>query len=336
VEGDGAPVARAFRHGLTIEVSNIDILGAATDVDDDDYRAAVDAMDVTDGAVVPIRVGREVLGVLSLYGTVERGPLHPDALLAAEQIAERAAVALQKAKSFAEEREIATLMQRALLPDSQRSIEGHEVGTCYLPAAVGREIGGDWWDVLALPGDLVGITVGDVSGHGVHVAPSMAKLRHSIDGVLTHGAGPAEAVDAASRLLETNRPGSYATAFVAVYDPCTRELTYSRAGHPPPLLLVDGDVVHLDHPGGTLLGLNMAARAETTITLPERFELIAFTDGLVEEPGRSYDEGVERVVRAARALPPELTGQPRAERLVADVVGTAGRDDVCVVIVRLV
>jgi serine phosphatase RsbU (regulator of sigma subunit) len=284
--------------------------------------------------VVPVKVGTEVLGVLTLSGTVDRGPLQPGAVLAAEQIAERAAVALQKARSFAEEREVASLMQRALLPDSQRSVEGHEVGTCYVPAAVGREIGGDWWDVLRLPDGRFALIVGDVSGHGVHVAPSMAKLRHSIDGVLTHGASPAEAVTAASRLLEVNRPGSYATAFVSVFDPTSRDLVYSRAGHPPPLLVLPDEVVSLDHPGGTLLGLNMAERSDTTITLPEHFELVAFTDGLVEEPGLAYDDGIDRLVRAVRALPHDLVGQARAERLVADVVGATGRDDVCVVMVR--
>jgi serine phosphatase RsbU (regulator of sigma subunit) len=162
----------------------------------------------------------------------------------------------------------------------------------------------------------------------------MAKLRHSIDGVLTHGAGPAEAVTAASRLLEVNRPGSYATAFVSVFDPTSRELVYSRAGHPPPLLVLPDEVVSLDHPGGTLLGLNTAERGETTITLPEHFELVAFTDGLIEEPGLAYDDGVARLVRAVRALPHDLVGQPRAERLVADIIGTSGRDDVCVVMVR--
>ena len=63
------------------------------------------------------------------------------------------------------------------------------------------------------------------------------------------------------------------------------------------------EVVSLDHPGGTLLGLNMAERSDTTVTLPEQFELVAFTDGLVEEPGLAYDDGVDRLVRAVRALP---------------------------------
>jgi PAS domain S-box-containing protein len=327
-------VAECFRKGRTLPVTDLSVRGTLLVDHDAEYEQAVKALQLTEGVVVPLKVGREVLGALTLSGTVDRGPLEPGAVLAAEQIAERAAVALQKAQSFAEEREIATLMQRALLPDSQRSVEGHEVATCYVPAAVGREIGGDWWDVLRLPDGRVGLIVGDVSGHGVHVAPSMAKLRHSIDGVLMHGATPAEAVTAASRLLEVNRPGSYATAFVSVYDPRTRELVYSRAGHPPPLLVLDDGVVPLDHPGGTLLGLNTAERSETTTTLPEVFELVAFTDGLVEEPGLAYDDGVERLVRAVRALPRELSGQPRAERLVTDIIGTTGRDDVCVVMVR--
>ena len=129
---------------------------------------------------------------------------------------------------------------------------------------------------------------------------------------------------AASRLLETNRPGSYASAFVSVYDPATRELVYSRAGHPPPLLVLDDDVVHLDHPGGTLLGINVAERSQDTVTLPDDFELVAFTDGLVEEPGLSYDDGVDRLIAAVRALPPRVSGQRRAERLVAEVIGTTG------------
>jgi serine phosphatase RsbU (regulator of sigma subunit) len=162
----------------------------------------------------------------------------------------------------------------------------------------------------------------------------MAKLRHSIAGVLTYGASPAEAVTAASRLLESNRPGSYATAFVAVYDPRTRELVYSRAGHPPPLVVLGDGVIELDHKGGTLLGLNIRERAETTVTLPEEFELVAFTDGLVEEPRLPYDDGVARLLAAVRDLPDRLSGQQRAQRLVADIIGTTGRDDVCVVMVR--
>ncbi len=332
--GSESPVAQAFRTGRTVEVPAEVSRARIPHEHGPEYEAAVAAMAVSGSVAIPLRVANDVLGVLTVSGTQERGELEPDAVIAAEQIAERAAVALQKAQSFAEERRIATLMQRALLPDSTRSIDGHEVGTCYVPAAVGREIGGDWWDVLHLPEGRVGLIVGDVSGHGVHVAPSMAKLRHSIDGVLMHGASPAEAVTAASHLLEVNRPGSYATAFVSVYDPARRRLTYSRAGHPPPLLLVGDGVRQLDHPGGTLLGINSAMRSQTTVDLPDDFELIAFTDGLVEEPGLDYDDGVERLVRAARALPPALAGQTRAEQLVADVVGTTGRDDVCVVMVR--
>lgn len=328
-------MAECFRKGRTIVVPDMSIRGVERVEHDAEYEQAVRALQLTQGVVIPIKVGRDVLGVLTLSGTERRGALEPGAVLAGEQIAERAAVALQKAQAFAEEREIASLMQRALLPGSERSIEGHEIATCYVPAAVGREIGGDWWDVLRLPDGRFGLIVGDVTGHGVHVAPSMAKLRHSIDGVLVHGASPAEAATAASRLLEINRPGTYATAFVAVYDPHTRDLVYSRAGHPPPLLvLADDAVVSLDHPGGTLLGLNQGERSEDTIELPEHFELVAFTDGLVEEPGLPYDDGVDRLVRAVRALPRDLAGQPRAERLVADIIGTTGRDDVCVVMMR--
>ena len=177
--------------------------------------------------------------------------------------------------------------------------------------------------------------VGDVSGHGVHVAPSMAKLRHSIDGVLTYGAAPAEAVTAASRLLETNRPGSYATAFVSIYDPAHPRARVLRA-----------PATRRRCSCSTTTSCTSTTRAapssastwpsarRTTVTLPDEFELVAFTDGLVEEPGLSYDEGVDRLIAAVRALPARVSGQRRAERLVAEVIGTTGRDDVCVVMVR--
>ena len=80
-------------------------------------------------------------------------------------------------------------------------------------------------------------------------------------------------------------------------------------------------MIELDHQGGTLLGLNIRERAETTVTLPEQFELVAFTDGLVEEPGLAYDDGVARLLAAVRDLPDRLSGQQRAQRLVADIIG---------------
>lgn len=335
VPASDSPVAEAFRSGRTCAIDVADERRSAQSPNSA-FTAAVDQMRLADGAAIPLRTGTDVIGVLALTGTVDR-PLQPGAVRVAETIAERAAMALQKAQSFAAERQVATLMQRALLPDGDRTIPGHDVGTCYVPAAVDREIGGDWWDIVALRDGRVAIVVGDVSGHGVHLAPSMAKMRHSISGVLTHGASPAEAATAASHLLRVSRPGAYATAFIAVYDPVTRELEYSRAGHPPALVLSDGVLLELDHPGGTLLGLDVAERRQTTVRLPERFELIAFTDGLVETPGISYDDGVRHLVDAARSLPDDVYGQERAEILVASVIGTSdtpSRDDVCVVMVR--
>jgi PAS domain S-box-containing protein len=328
----GTPVAEAFRSGHSVSIPSADVERAPI-TRNAEYAGVIEAMRLSGGIAIPLCGDGEVLGVLVLAGTDDR-PLEPSAARVAETIAERAGVALQKAQTFAAERRVATLMQRALLPETDRSIAGHEVGTCYVPAAVGREIGGDWWDIVELPDDRVAIVVGDVSGHGVHLAPSMAKMRHSIGGVLTHGATPAEAATAASHLLRVSRPGAYATAFIAIFDPATRDLVYSRAGHPPALVLVDDDVVELDHAGGTLLGLDVAVRQQTTVRLPESFELIAFTDGLVELPGLTYDEGVSQLIDAARALPHELQGQERAESLVASVVGTSGTDDICVVMVR--
>jgi PAS domain S-box-containing protein len=332
--GSDSPAAEAARSRRTVAVPAEANRGFRPLRADTGYLTALAAMELGDGAVIPMCVHDDVVGVLSVSTTRRRGPLDPDAVLVAEQIAQRAALAMQRAQSHAEQRRLSSRMQQALLPPGADDVAGHDIGTCYVPATLGHEVGGDWWDVLTLPDGRTALVVGDVSGHGLDAAPIMAKLRHSIDGVLAHGAGPAAAARAASHVLHARRPDSYATAFIAVYDPTRRELVYTRAGHPPPLVLVGDEVVELDEPGGTLLGLVELERREHVRCLPAGFELLAYTDGLVEVPGRDYDEGVDRLVAALRALPPDLPAQQRAERLVADVVGEAGRDDACVLLLR--
>ncbi len=288
------------------------------------------------GAVaVPLRLAGEVLAVLFLARPPAPGALGATGLLAVQEIADRAATALRNARSYAQERGVGLILQRALMPVHRPAIADHDLGACYVPAAMGREIGGDWWDVLALRGGHLGVVVGDAAGHGIHVASVMARLRHGIDALLTIGASPAEAISAVSELLESTAQESCATAFVAVYDPASRVMAYSRAGHPAPVVLApDGTLTQLDRPGGTLIGVNGMPRDEHTIELPEGFVLVAYTDGLVERRGVAYDDRARELREALRRMSGEASAQAVADRLVAEMVGPDADDDVCAFVLR--
>lgn len=300
---------------------------------DPEYRALLEQLGVRRGIAVPMRERGEVLGVLTLAVSDDERDLSGHATeLVAQDIADRAATVYANARAHSAERTISSLLQQALLPEHRPEIADHDLGACYVPATVARTVGGDWWDVLPLPDGRYALMVGDVTGHGVETASIMAEVRHALRGLLHDGASPARALGAVNELLAVSRPGTFATAFVAVYDPTGRELVYCRAGHPAPILLSDDEVAHLEGVHGTMIGMTDVVWTESTVRVPRSFELLVFTDGLVEARDVDYDEGVRRLVQRVHALPGGFTAQQRAERLVAESVGSSGRDDVCLVV----
>lgn len=327
------PVAEAYRSGRIQRVGDAVAAARSAQAGETEYHAVLDQMAIQRGLVVPMRLRGQVLGVLALGVTDPDHDLtDPATELVAQDIADRAAIVYANARAYTAERTIASLLQQALLPDHRPEIVGHDLGACYVPATLARTVGGDWWDVLPLRDGRYALMVGDVTGHGVETASVMAELRHALRGLLRDGATAAHALDAASELLMATRPGAYATAFVGIYDPATAELRYCRAGHPPPLLVRGGHTLALEAAGGMLIGLDAGSREDSVVALGDRFELMVFTDGLVESRDLPYDEGIRRLEQHLRALPHDFTAQQRAERLVAEMVGTTGRDDVCLLV----
>jgi len=329
-----SPVAEAYRSG---RLQRLDDASVPADHDiaaaDPEYRAVLEQMNVRRGIAVPMRLRGEVLGVLTLAVGDDQHDLAEHATeLVAQDIADRAATMYANALAYTAERTISELLQQALLPDHRPEIADHDLGACYVPATVARTVGGDWWDVLPLPDGRYALMVGDVTGHGVETASVMAEVRHALRGLLHDGASPAHALGAVNTLLAVSQPSAYATAFVAIYDPAEGELVYCRAGHPAPIVLGADDAILLEGVDGTMLGMPDTEWTESTARLPRSFELLAFTDGLVEARDVDYDDGVRRLVQRVHALPAGFTAQQRAERLVAETVGSTGRDDVCLLI----
>jgi serine phosphatase RsbU (regulator of sigma subunit) len=252
----------------------------------------------------------------------------------AEELAGQLEVtANENERLYAEQRGIAQTLQHALLPDTLPQIPGIQASARYEAGVEGIDIGGDWYDVIDLDGGRLLLVVGDVSGRGLKAATTMAELRFAIRAYAAQSDGPAEILTKISRLVDVSESGQLATVLCATVDITARQLSFTSAGHLPPLLLANGDSRYLNAEIGLPIGVeeDTVYRA-TTVTVPPEATVVAFTDGLVERRGESIDQGLERLRAAATGDDvglPELLGG-----LVSDMANGRSEDDIAIVGVR--
>ena len=216
-------------------------------------------------------------------------------------------VAAENREMYTEQRSIAQTLQHALLPDALPQFDGLQVGARYVPAASGIDVGGDWYDIVAAGEDQVLVMIGDVSGHGLRAATTMASLRHAALAYASQDPRPSAVLGQLSSFIEGGGAHDYfATMLCVLVDVAAHRLTLASAGHLSPLLL--------DGAGGRFLEVNAnvpigVARTspyvETSVSVQSNATLIAFTDGLVERRGEVLDVGLERLQGEAtsRQLP---------------------------------
>ncbi|MFF7992498.1 SpoIIE family protein phosphatase [Kitasatospora xanthocidica] len=235
----------------------------------------------------------------------------------------------------AERERLALRLQQAILPAAPPPLgaTGLRAAVRYRPAAQRDRVGGDWYDVLPLPGERVLLAVGDVAGHGVVAATGMVALRHALRGLAVTGAGPARLLEWAN-LVALREPGQVtATAVCVLLDPAGGELRWARAGHLPPILVGPDGAHVLPLPHGVLLGaLDDARYEEHTAHLPPDDVLLLYTDGLVERRDRPVEESVDQLIRAAGAPGPDL--ERYLDRLL-ELSPADTDDDTCLVAVQL-
>jgi serine phosphatase RsbU (regulator of sigma subunit) len=183
-------------------------------------------------------------------------------------------------------------------------VPGARVAARYLPAKAEAQVGGDWYDVVPLGSAGVGLTIGDVSGHGVEAASLMGSLRDGLRAAALEGEDVASATERVDRLLQSQRGGgdAIATVLFAVLGPGCTHLDFTSAGHPPPLVVrPDGGVEFLR--GGLSTPLGVAGngnRPTAGVDLERGSLLVLYTDGLVERRDASIDIGLQRLADAAR------------------------------------
>ncbi|MFJ7907659.1 SpoIIE family protein phosphatase [Kitasatospora sp. NPDC096204] len=290
---------------------------------------------------VPLRARGVLLGVARFWRAQRTEPFEAEDLALAEELVAHAAVCIDNARRYTREHTMAVTLQHSLLPRTLPEQSALEVAHRYLPAQAG--VGGDWFDVIPLPGARVALVVGDVVGHGLHAAATMGRLRTAIHNFSTLDLPPDELLghldELVNRIDQDEAAGGEraelagATCLYAIYDPVSRRCTLASAGHPPPAVVdPQGRVVFPELPTGPPLGLAVLPFETAELELAEGSRLVLYTDGLVEDRERDIDEGLE-LLRAA------LSGRPRSpDQTCADVLAALlpahQQDDIALLVAR--
>lgn len=296
---------------------------------------------------VPLQARNVPLGVVNFYRTVDSPAFQPEDLSFAEELAARAALAIDNARRFTREHAMAVTLQRSLLPRAQPDQDALEVAWRYLPAEAG--VGGDWFDVIPLPGARVAVVMGDVVGHGLHAAATMGRLRTAVHNFSTLDLPVDEVLGKLDDLVlsmdnEENAGDAAeghegegvtgATCLYAVYDPVSEACTMARAGHPEPAVVrPDGTVTCPGVPASTPLGLGGYPFETAEFSLPQGSQLVLYTDGLVEDRTHDIDVGMERL-RQALDGSERRTPEETCQAVIDALKPSHSSDDIALLVAR--
>jgi serine phosphatase RsbU (regulator of sigma subunit) len=302
--GDG-PCLQALHAGRPVRVDAMAEESRWTDYP----RRALDH-GVLSSLSLPLALDRPASAAMNLYATVTGGFADDTTQAIAELFAGQAAATLNNAARYRREREIALTLQRSLLPQQLPPLVGLAAAARYLPGTLDTEAGGDFYDLIPLPGTRVGITIGDVMGRGVAAAAVMGQLRAAVRAYALDDHPPARLLAGLDQVVQTLGTGTLTTCTYAVYDPSSRQLTIGTAGHLPPLLAGPRQPTrYLDLDPGLPLGVHEFGSTfqQITLALPTQTTLVLYTDGLVETRNQPLEHGLDRLAAVVHQiqLPPD-------------------------------
>ncbi|MEU0919219.1 SpoIIE family protein phosphatase [Streptomyces cyaneofuscatus] len=291
---------------------------------------------ITAAAYMPLIAQARPIGALGLLYRDKAG-FTPDERNLLMALGTSIAQSLQRAMLYEQEHDLAEGLQQAMLPRRIPAVPGAQVAVRYRSARLGRDIGGDWYDLIPLPGGRVGAVIGDVQGHDTHAAAVMGQLRIVLRAYAAEGHSPATVMARASVFLHELDTDRFATCTYAEVDLTTGVVQVVRAGHVDPLVRdVDGSCRRMPAEGGLPLGLSAEfGRLEYpvgTAELDPGQTMILFTDGLVELPGSDLDEGMQLLTTLVSNGPQNL--QKLADELCDAVDVRGGQDDVALLLLR--
>jgi len=280
---------------------------------------------------VPMIAGGHVAGVLHIGSTVERR--FTDAEVEALQlVADRLALAANAYRSRSE-RAAASMLQASLLPAHLPAVPGWDLAARYVPGAESG-VGGDWYDVFSLPGERLGLVIGDVVGHGLGAAVVMGRLRSALRAYALEFPDPADVLGKLDRKASHFEHNTMATVAYAVIHSAENRVEVALAGHLPPLIAVPGrPAAYAELPLGPPVGQHLAIEGRTSaaLDLPPGALLALYTDGLIERRDALLDDRLEQLRSIVAPAPPEAV----AARVMATMVGAhAASDDIALLVAR--
>ncbi|WP_424210774.1 SpoIIE family protein phosphatase [Streptomyces sp. BI20] len=342
------PMAGALAGGRAVLEEDLE-KAAGWRAQDPEGAAAALAYGLHSLITAPLQARGVVLGMANFWRAGGSPAFGPEDLDFAEELGARAAVSIDNARRFTREHTMAVTLQRSLLPRVLPDQGAVDVAYRYLPAREG--VGGDWFDVIALPGARVALVVGDVVGHGLHAAATMGRLRTAVhnfstldlppeellahldelvDRIDRHESGGAAPAREPGGMDEEDEDGSAgpitgATCLYAVYDPVSGRCAVARAGHPGPALVhPDGRVEFPEAPAGLPLGVGGMPFESSVVEVPEGSRLVLFTDGLVADRGRDAGSGAAALRRALER--PDRTPEETCRDVLEAVLPSAPDD----------
>lgn len=298
--------------------------------------------------VVPMVAREKVLGLVQLSRAKGSESFDARDVAIATELVARAAVCIDNARLYRREHERALILQRSLLPPGNPEASGLEIACRYRPAGSGTEVGGDWFDVIPLPGNRTALVVGDVMGRGLRAAVAMGQLRTAVRTLALLDLDPADVLtqlDEIARGLSADPESDggesgelyLATCVYAVFDAVTRRCTIANAGHLPPVVVDpaggDNPALMLEVPEGLPLGVGGEPFEEVTVELPDGALFGLYTDGLVESRKHQLEDGLS-ALRAALSGP-ERPLEALCDQLLTELDPHHGEDDIALLMARV-
>ncbi|MEU8134200.1 SpoIIE family protein phosphatase [Streptodolium elevatio] len=385
---EATPMAEALRDGRGVLRADL-AADLAWQAQAPDRAARLIEAGVHSLVTVPLKARGLVLGLATFWRGAGSAAFDTDDVSFAEEVAARAAVAVDNARRYTREHATAVTLQRSLLPHALPEQDAVDAAYRYLPAraatapgapadtaayaaeaetVVGAGVGGDWYDVIVLPGARVALVVGDVVGHGLHAAATMGRLRTAVRNFSALDLSPDEVVGHLDELvagIDQDRPEDNAigpggadgpeglagpdasvgrmtgaTCLYAIYDPVAGRVVAARAGHPGPAVVDAAGAVDFPQvPASLPLGLNEGLPIETAeFDLAEGSRLVLFTDGLVERRDRHEDgdgdAGLDLLRDALVTAGPAATPEQTCDAVIAALGVERPSDDVALLVAR--
>ncbi|GGY27489.1 hypothetical protein GCM10010299_37170 [Streptomyces tanashiensis] len=282
--------------------------------------------------LVPLVARGQVLGAITVTRLRTREPFDEQDCVLIDEVVARAALNIDNARLYTTQREAALTLQRSLTNNELPDVPGLELTGRYLPAS-SHDVGGDWFDAIALPGGRTGLVIGDVMGHGIHAAAVMGQLRTAVRTLARHDIPPARMLSSLDAVVADLGEDEMATCVYAVHDPATGGWVIARAGHPPPAVATpDGTITFLDGPPGTPLGTGAHDFGTEEVALPGGGLLVLYTDGLIEARDRDLDQGMRQLAEALRPLDRPL--DTLCDEVLVRLLAGPAQDDVAMLLAR--